>query len=256
MSAIPSGPTLTCTQCNFVNEAERVYCHNCGAKLDRSLIPKPEETAKHSLDQNRRRIKRMTNPGESVVTRELKALVKVLVSAAIVAAIILIVRAPENVPPEKPSELAGRIVANDLTDALEAPQPRALKFTEGEVNAHLSSSLKSKGTGMLLGWISSGPTLGSIRGMFISVCQQAVGGYPLYSGVRYQVGVKDGKFFTENRGGNFGRLAIHPALMKYLAVAFKPLFTALKREQDQIQAMQQVIPYKGGIYLVTSSRRQ
>ena len=34
--------TLTCAECGFVNEAERVYCHNCGKKLDRSLIPKED----------------------------------------------------------------------------------------------------------------------------------------------------------------------------------------------------------------------
>ena len=32
-----STPKLTCGQCGYENEPERVYCHNCGTKLDRSV---------------------------------------------------------------------------------------------------------------------------------------------------------------------------------------------------------------------------
>ena len=34
---------LTCAECKYENEVERVYCHNCGEKLDRSLLPKVDE---------------------------------------------------------------------------------------------------------------------------------------------------------------------------------------------------------------------
>ena len=30
--------TLTCKECQHVNEEARIYCHNCGTKLDRSLL--------------------------------------------------------------------------------------------------------------------------------------------------------------------------------------------------------------------------
>ena len=60
MATTPSGPTLTCSQCGFANETERVYCHNCGAKLDRSLLPKATETSKDSVAKVRKRVQKMT----------------------------------------------------------------------------------------------------------------------------------------------------------------------------------------------------
>jgi hypothetical protein len=29
---------LACTECQHQNEVQRIYCHNCGAKLDRSAL--------------------------------------------------------------------------------------------------------------------------------------------------------------------------------------------------------------------------
>ena len=31
---------LVCTDCQHENELERIYCHNCGARLDRTKIIK------------------------------------------------------------------------------------------------------------------------------------------------------------------------------------------------------------------------
>ncbi len=61
--AAPINPILKCPQCEYANEPERVYCHNCGAKLDRSLLPQVKE-AKEKQDQERarRRVKKLTNP--------------------------------------------------------------------------------------------------------------------------------------------------------------------------------------------------
>ena len=51
--------TLTCKQCNYENEAERIYCHNCGAKLDRSVVPQ-EKKMEESPDKQRKRVKKLT----------------------------------------------------------------------------------------------------------------------------------------------------------------------------------------------------
>jgi hypothetical protein len=252
--ATPSGPTLTCSQCGFVNEAERVYCHNCGAKLDRSLLPQPEHAGTQSIEKTRKRVQKMANPGGSSVVRELKALANTLIWAALVAAIVQFVREPADVPPAKSDDLSLRMVSSDLTDAVESPQPRAIQFTEGEVNSHLRSSLKTKATGMLPGVKFERAYVKFDPGNVNVGLQQSIGGYPIYSGVRYEIGVKDGKLFAINHGGNFGRLSIHPALMQYVAVAFKPLFTALKREQSQMEAMQRILVEKGRITLVTKGR--
>ena len=255
MANSPSGPTLTCSQCSFANEAERVYCHNCGAKLDRSLLPKVEETNKESLEKARQRVKKMTNPSGGGVFREFKALGSCIVYGALVALIIGIVREPEGVPPVKPKEAElPRMIGSELAEAAESPQARVLQFTDGEANNYLRTALKSKVSGMLPG-VDFDRAFVTFAPGTVHVCvQQSLFGFPLYSGARYRIGVKAGKFFAENNGGNIGRISVDPAVMKYAVTAFQPMWKALKRESDQIQGMQNVTVEKGQIQLNTRGR--
>ena len=84
--------------------------------------------------------------------------------------------------------------------------------------------------------------------------EQSLFGLPIYSGATYNMGVKEGKFYADNQGGHIGRVGIHPFLMKYADAAFKPLWESLKREREQVQAMQRIDLVKGAIQLVTKGR--
>jgi predicted ribosome-associated RNA-binding protein Tma20 len=67
----------------------------------------------------------------------------------------------------------------------------------------------------------------------------------------FKLGVESGKFQANCVGGNFGRMNVHPALMKYADFAFQKLWTALKRDRDQVEKMQSVKVDKGAITFVT-----
>ena len=67
-------PTLTCKQCNYDNEPERVYCHNCGAKLDRTVLPKDPAKTKEGKEKTAKRVRRMINPARGFFTNWHKAL--------------------------------------------------------------------------------------------------------------------------------------------------------------------------------------
>jgi hypothetical protein len=100
--------TLTCGPCGYANEPERVYCHNCGTKLDRSLLPKEDGRKQESVEKTRRRVRKMTNPGQdSPVVREVKAFFKTIIWAAVVAALILFALPPDGIP-EKSLQLCQR----------------------------------------------------------------------------------------------------------------------------------------------------
>lgn len=245
--ATSPAPTLTCAQCGYTNEAERVYCHNCGTKLDRSLLPKADQKKAESLDDTRKRVKKMTRPAGSGPIADLKTGANVLIYAAIAAALFDICRTPDNVP-EKPKDVE-RIVGSDLMEALESPQPRRLIFTENDANSHLGSKKKVEG------WM---PGI-EFRRAFVQFepgvvrigIEQSVFGYSIYSTIDEQIGVTDGKLWSKQTGGHFGRLGIHPLLMEYASVAFSKLWTALKREHDQMNRMQSVTVEKGKITLIT-----
>ena len=245
--ATSPAPTLTCAQCGYTNEAERVYCHNCGTKLDRSVLPKDEQTKAESVDETRKRVMKMTRPAGSGPVADLKTGVNVLIYAALAAVLLNIWRVPEAVP-GKP-ELVERMVASDLLEALDSPQPRRLVFTENDVNSHLGSKKKVEG------WI---PGLEFKRafahfepGVVRVGIEQSVFGHPIYSTIEEQIGVTDGKLWSRQTGGHFNHLGIHPVLMEYASVAFTKLWTALKREHDQMNRMQSVTVEKGKITLIT-----
>ncbi len=243
---------LTCGACGFSNEPERVYCHNCGAKLDRTLLPIVEQDKnQESAESARRRIRKMTNPSGMTVGQLLKSLFSVCFWAALVAAIGLIARKPDGVPEDK-NEIPTRLVQSELMDAVQAPGPRTIGFTEAEVNATLKQSLKRAGSASGIPGIEFQRAYATLKPNIIHIgTQQALWGFPVHAGVDYRLTVVDGKFTPIMVGGNFGRLPIHVAAMKYLDAAFQKLWTALKREHEQVQKMQSVTVGQGQIVFVT-----
>lgn len=245
----PTGASLPCEQCNYENEPERVYCHNCGAKLDRSLLPKSEEKKQEAPEQARKRIAKMTNPNSGWFFREIKALFKTAIYAALTAVVILLIQKPDGVPNPK-GEPSMRLVSSDMMEALESPAPRALSFTEPEVNQYLKQMLKAK-EGALPG-VQFERAFVNMRPGVIRICSEnSVWGYPVYSGVEYKLEVKDGKFLATVVGGNFGRLAVDPQLMQYADYAFQSLWGALQRERKQMDKMKSVTVGERKIDLVT-----
>lgn len=241
---------LACEHCGHENEAERVYCHSCGKKLDRSLLPKedPKSSTQESPAAARKRITKMTNPTSGGALREIKTAAHVLFYAALAAVILLIVQKPDGVP-EMKKELIERSVGGELADAMDSPQPRRVDFTEAEVNSHLQQILKK----------AQGDSLVEFQRLFVNFqpgtvhfgSQQDLFGLPIYSGVSYRIETKDKKLTATLIGGNFGRLVVHPAAMQYLDFFFQKLWTALAREKKQMADMQTIVVQKGTISLVT-----
>src|SRR5688572_27548099 len=108
---------LVCAQCGYENEPERVYCHNCGTKLDRSVLPRDTVTQQETIAETRRRIRRMTNPGK--FGAYFKSLINVLIWAAIVAAIIQFVKPPANIPTRQ-QEMEARIISGEIDAGVDA----------------------------------------------------------------------------------------------------------------------------------------
>ena len=244
--------TLPCKQCGYVNEPERVYCHNCGSKLDRSILPKEDQVDRETPDKARARIRKMTNPDKNRVMREVKTLLRTIFWAVCAALIIQIVRAPDTVPVPQQNVLP-RLISSDLMDAVESQQPRSVTFTDADVNAYLKSSIRDAKEP---GWASA---IIDFKRIFVAftpgVChicmERNLWGLTLYAGTDYKLEVVNGVFTPTNVGGSFGRLPVHPLLMKYAGQIFSGLWTALHREHQQMQQMQFIRIDKGSITMVS-----
>lgn len=241
---------LKCAHCGYENEPERVYCHNCGEKLDRSLLPAVEEEKTESVEKTRKRIRKMTNPTAGGSLRgEIKTLFNVLIYAVIAAALILIARRPDGVPPPV-TEFGSRLIASEMQDLVESPQPQQLSFTQEEINLHFKQSLKSK-AGAIPGIRFERAYVNLHPGKVFIGTEQSLWSFPIFSGIAYRLEVKDGKFVPTVVGGSFGRLAVAPIAMQYLDWAFNNLWAALKRERGQMDKLGAIQIEEGRVTLTS-----
>jgi len=142
----PDSRKLTCTACQHENEIERVYCHNCGEKLDRSLLPKADIT-KPSEDKAKvaRKVKKMMDPNRFNWWLNFKTLLLVEFLAVFVAVGYLIVQAPRFVVPLSKEKMPDIEVGELWSEMLRQKPTVFITFKEFDVNYFLSKTMKGGG---------------------------------------------------------------------------------------------------------------
>ncbi len=140
----PDTRRLTCTACQHENEIERVYCHNCGEKLDRSLLPKAD-LSKPSEDKVKiaRKVKKMMDPNRFNLWLNFKTFLLVEFLAVFVAVGFLIVQTPDSLPPVEKEKLS-EVNMDELWSEMLRQRPVVfLIFKEFDVNKYLEKSVKN-----------------------------------------------------------------------------------------------------------------
>jgi len=250
--AVKSNP-LTCKQCGYANEGERVYCHNCGTKLDRSLLPANPEPVE-TLAKKQKRIKNIVTPSRGFFAGSGKMLVMTLFYSALAAAVILMALPPDGVPPEKNKQdlLDVRGLAMELEDDIQSTAPVSVTMSEAEINDYLQYTVKPAPST----WAGDSvkferPFVNLDEGMIRITAEGKIFNWPIYSTVYYRLAIKDNKLDATVKGGNFGRLMIHPNLMMNIAPVFQNLWAALKRDKKSLDHCQSVDVHKGHVDVVT-----
>jgi hypothetical protein len=235
--------TLTCKQCGHANEAERVYCHNCGAKLDRSLLPQETSAQKETAAQQQRRVRKLTTPMRGFFAGWQRSLINVLFWAALISAIVQMARKPDGIPPVLPKEqLAdtpplGTIIEDDLNSRT----PQRLAISEDLINKYLQNTVKAKSNDALSGVLKFDRAFANLsEGACRITLQHSLFGWPIYVSTVDQLSIANNAIAATSIGGNIGRLPIHPWLMQYSDVFFRKLWDALKREHGLMDKMQSV----------------
>jgi hypothetical protein len=252
-----AAPTLTCKQCNHVNEGERIYCHNCGVKLDRSLLPQAPSEDKNAQKRARKRVLKMTNPSRRTVERTIKSFIMAVISAAIFAAIIQMMRTPEGMPPVNSELLDAPPVGLVLEDAVQSPQAQSVVVTDENVNAYLKATIRSKSVGMLGGNIKFVRLLVNFDpGVCRMNLHQTLFDYPIYAGADYALAINGNRLVAKNVGGRVGRLPVHPLIAQYAGVVFENVWKALKREHQLMNSLQSITIHDGRIQMITRPATQ
>lgn len=133
---------LRCASCGYDNDPTRVYCHNCGVRLERGGQPVTPTTGfTHPTD-----VAKMKKPRQSRDWGKFFGfLLRVLLLAGLVGAVVLALLPPLDLPaPIEPDEvLAGRLSALVAASA-EAEGTRAFGIPASDVNKWLVTSVVLK----------------------------------------------------------------------------------------------------------------
>lgn len=243
--------TINCKQCGYVNEGERVYCHNCGTKLDRSLLP-TDAKQEESLEKKQKRVRKVMSPSRGFFAGAAKMLILTLVWAVLAAAVIQIARPPDSIPPEPKkgelSEGAPFEFRSKLDDASRASTPAKTVLNEGDINNYLQCAIRSKEVGLVGNEVKFNRTFVNLdEGVCRITTQQSIFGYPVYGSVYYQLAIKNNKLQATNVGGHFGHLPVHPQIMGYLDLVFQKLWDSLSREKKLLDSFQSIEVHKDHI---------
>jgi len=234
MTTATAKPNLVCQECRRENEVERIYCHDCGARLDRAPLAKakPQEEAPKAT---RRRLQSMFD-GRSLRRRQMFFNgAKLVLGALVIAAVVQMFRAPD-LAPEKPKDAAAlpAQINMDLDNAAMDPRIGPLHYSDEQVNGYLAYVLKGKRS-VLSKYLSFDRlVVGFEEGACRTTVQRSLYGVPIYTSVTFAPEIQNGAIHARVRGGSIGRLPIHPALMQYGDILFADVKTVLERERKSV----------------------
>jgi hypothetical protein len=243
--------TLLCKQCNFENEPERVYCHNCGAKLDRALLP-PEATKREDPQAVQARVRSVVRPSRLMLLPILSNLLLSLLVAAIAAAVFLMFQPPDGRPNFSPDVvMMAPPISDNLEDLLQSPSPRRLDYTEDQVNAFLQGSLRAKegsAYGLSVRYERSFVHFG--EGYCRATLQEGILGYSFYVSSTDGVEIKNGQVVTHPIGGSIGRLPLPAKIMPQVEKAFAPIWAALDAYKKLVARLGSITFHPGSVEVV------
>jgi hypothetical protein len=225
---------LICPDCQHENELERIYCHNCGARLDRTGMIKEEVDEGATEERTRRHLKKMFQPNRGHGKRVATKLGKTLLGALCLA-VVIVMLLPPDLPPPSQSYSFAPLISMDMMSALSSRQPASLIYNEEQANSYLAATVRRKDSPAQQGYFP-------LRRVFVQFqegqcrvhVERRILKLSIFSGSAYRVTINNGKITTANLGGYIGRMPIHPVLMKYTDILLGKAWDSVARERKSI----------------------
>ncbi len=238
---------LICVECRHENEGERIFCHNCGERLDRSAAV-AQKKIENPTEVHRRLQKMMQGPSRT--RQNFFVGCKLLLAAAATAALVQML-----LPPDFPAAVkASSPVQLDIELENATYKPVVLNFSQQDVNAYLVYRLSGKKKMLnkpLLDWERAAVVLKESG--FVFGWERSFFGYSIYSQSSFRLDLNGGKIAATNTGGWIGRLPIHPALMRYVDVIFADVWSALNRERRLVSKMKAAELHDGTLTITSGT---
>ena len=235
---------LICAECRHENESERIYCHNCGERLDRSAVVTHKKI--DNAEETHRRLRKMME-GPSRTRQNFFTACKLALGAAAAAGLIQMVLPPDFPEPVKVTSPIQMDL--ELESAIQKSVP--LTYSEHDLNAYLTYRLAGKKKVLNKPFLNFERAAVALKeGVCTIGWERSFFGYPIYSQISYRVDGSGIKLMAINNGGWIGRMPIHPSLMRYGDIIFKDVWFALDRERKMVAKMNTVAIHDGSVTLI------
>jgi hypothetical protein len=226
---------LICPECRRENEAERIYCHDCGARLDRTALAKIAPKGEDAKETHRR-LRSLLDPQRAKMRQMFFKISKLILGAFATAALVQMLLPPDLPPRTKSGEFPPQINL-DLENAAMNHNAPPLRYTDAQVNAYLGSALKSKQAALSKLLQFERAVVNFDENVCRITVERSLFGFSFFTGTSSKVTLENGALRASNNGGTIGRLPIHPFLMKYADPIFSDLWAALERERKSVSKM-------------------
>jgi hypothetical protein len=246
---ISTMPTVVCTQCRRENEIERIYCHDCGSRLERKqaiqkiAAPKKEDTHK--------RLKKLFDPQRARIRALFFKISKVVLAACGAAGLTVLALPPELPAVAKNPQMQTPTIGFDLERLVARKEPTQVKYTEDQTNLFLAYNLKPKKKALDQPLLDFQRAVTAFHEGTASVTmERALFGYSLFTTIDFAPATENGKARVKAVGASIGRMPIHPELAKYMNYLFLDLWGALDREKKVAERVSSVEFHDNSVQLV------
>jgi hypothetical protein len=226
---------LVCPECQRQNEPERIYCHDCGARLDRSALAKVAPKVEDAKETHRR-LRSLLDPGRLKMRLMFFKISKLILGASALAVLIQMLLPPDDLP-ERVKSLELQQLNLDLEKASTGHGAAPLQYTETQVNNYLVNVTKSKQAALSKYLQFERALVNFDEGVCRITAERSLLGFSVFHAISYNVTLQNGTLTASNNGGSIGRMPIHPMIMKYGDILFTDLWTALASEKKLVSKM-------------------
>ena len=226
---------LVCPECQRQNEPERIYCHDCGARLDRSSLAKVAPQGEDPK-QTQRRLKQLIDPGHLKMRLMFFKISKLILGACALAVLIEMLRSPDDLP-ERLKNIELQQINLDLEKAIASHSAAPLQYSDVQVNAFLVNVGRSRQAAFNKFPQFERAFVHLDEGVCRITEERSLLGFSVFHEISYNVTLQNGTLTASSNGGRIGRMPIHPMVMKYGDILFKDLWSALDSERKAVSKM-------------------
>jgi hypothetical protein len=237
--------SIKCGQCGHENDATRVFCQNCGERLERPAGENPVMSGPTKVPSETRSWSRAAGTGfVASVFGFIRRIVSTALFAALLAVLIQMARPPDRVPPAQPPN---EVQAGQLWQAVQvlsgSNYARAMDISQAQANNYLASSIVPDPVGgnSIFRADFSRAFVVIKSGKLEFFVEQRFYGWPIYMYLEAVPENSEGKSSLRVTGGGIGRMPLHPRLMPLLHGIMRPVISSTSEATAVLETADEIV---------------